>query len=120
MVVARAPAAQRVRAGPVAQRAHRRLGGDGAERLDDLGDGRPGQAEVAVAPVALDGEEARVDEASEMLAGRRPSDAGLAGQDAGGQRAAVHEREQDARPGRLGEDTCRGGDVEVALHRHTR
>src|SRR4051812_44615437 len=69
VVVARARAAQRVRTGAIAQRAHRRLGGDGAERLDDLGDRRPGQPEVAVAPVALDGQKARLDEPCEVLAG---------------------------------------------------
>ncbi len=101
VVVARARRADGVRAGALAQRAHRRRRGDAGQRLEGPGDVGPGEAEVAMAPVALGDHEAAVDELLQVHARGRGRDAGLRGQHAGGQLAAVGQRAQHARAARI-------------------
>ena len=80
------------------ERAHRRRRRDPGQRLDQLADLGAGQPEVAVAAVALDPQHPALDQPAEMGARGRRGDAGLVGQHARRQRAAVAEREQDPGP----------------------
>ena len=75
-----------------------------------------GEREVAVAAVALDGQQPAVDELAQVGAGGRGGDPGLVGEHAGRQRAPVAEREQDPGPRRIGHQRSDLGDVGVALH----
>ena len=114
MVVTRARGPDRVRARTFAERAHGRGGGDTRERLDQLRDLRAGEPVVAVAALGDDGEQPRVDEPPEVLAGGRRRDARLRGEHARRQRAPVAEREQHPRPRPLAEDGAEGGEIRVA------
>ena len=77
VVVARARGADGVRPGALAQRADRRRRSDAGQRLQCPGHVGPGEAEVAVAPVALGDHEAAVDELSQVHARGGGRDAGL-------------------------------------------
>ena len=80
--------------------------GGSQERGEVLDQGRRpgvGQAEVPVPALPLLREEARLDEAVEVLARRRGRDPRDAGQFGGGPRAAVEERQAHRGPGGFGE-----------------
>ena len=101
MVVAGARRAQPRRAGALPQRAdgpRRREAPQLLEQLADLGTGQP---VVAVPAMGFDGQQPGVGELAEVTAGGRPADTRFVGQDAGGQRPAVVEREQHLAPGRV-------------------
>ena len=116
VVVARARGADGVRAGALAQRADRRLRCDAGQRLERPGDVGPGEAEVAVAPVALGDHEAAVDELSQVHARRGGRDARLRGEHAGGQLAAVGQRAQHAGAARIADEGAHCGEVGVPGH----
>jgi len=65
-------------------------------------------------PLGDDGEQPRVDEPPEVLAGGRRRDARLRGQDTRRQRAPVPERQQHPGPCPLAEDGAEGGEIRVA------
>jgi hypothetical protein len=118
VVVTRARGPDRVRARTFAERAHGRGGGDTRERLDQLRDLRAGEPVIAVAALGDDGEQARVDEPPEVLAGGRRRDARLRGEHPGRQRAPVPERQKHPhpRPRPLAEDGTEGCEIRVAVH----
>ena len=116
VVVARARGADGVRPGALAQRAHRRLRCDAGQRLQGPGDVGPGEAEVAMAPVALGDHEAAVDELSQVHARRGGRDARLRGQHAGGQLAAVGQRAQHAGAARIADEGAHRGEIGVPGH----
>ena len=116
VVVTEAAHADGVRGAALAQRADRPGGRELGERLEQPPDLRPGEPVVAVATVRLDRQQARVDEPAEVARGGRGSDAGLRGEHARGQRAAVAEGQQHARARRVGELRGEGGDVGVSDH----
>ena len=116
VVVARARRADGVRPGALAQRAHRRLRCDAGQRLERTGDVRAREAEVAMAPVALGDHEAAVDELSQVHARRGGRDAGLRGQHAGGQLAAIGQRAQHAGAARIADEGAHRGEIGVSGH----
>src|SRR5437773_2655273 len=73
------------------QRAHAARRRDGRERLAGAGDVGAGEPEVPVASGAVDGEEAALDEAAQMLAGGRRAHTGSPRELAGRQRTPVVE-----------------------------
>src|SRR4051812_38634502 len=116
MVVARPRRPQRVRPCPLPQRADRPRRRHARQRLDELGDVRPGQPEVAVAALRGHGHQPRADELAEVPAGRRRRHARLGRQHAGRQRAAVAEREQHPRPRTVREHAADGREIGVTGH----
>ena len=114
MVVAAPRVANCVRAGSLAQRRDRLRGRDARNGFDQLADLGAGEREVAVPAAVDDGDETRVDEPGKVVARRGRRDAGLGREHARRERAAVAEREQNPRPGRLGEQRADGCEVGVA------
>jgi hypothetical protein len=99
-------------AGGLAQGPDRLGGGERGERLQDRDHLRGGSEPIVTMPArALDREQPGVLQAGQLSARGLRRHARLGRQDAGGQRAAVAERDQHARPGRIGEQGGRTGDV---------
>ena len=67
-----------------------------------------------MAAVGLDGEQAGVGEFAQVAAGGSRADPGFGGQSAGGQCAAIVERQQDTAARRVGDQCPDRGDVGVA------
>ena len=98
MVVAGAREAQRVVLDGARLIARRHLdGGDRDDAFEHPRHQRRGDAVVAVAPLAGDGDEPRLRELDQVLARGRPRDAGEIGELAGGERLAAHQGSKDGR-----------------------
>jgi hypothetical protein len=74
------------------------------------------QPEVAAATAALGGEESALHEPREVPARRRGRHAGLGGEGARRQRAAIAERREHARPSRLGEEHPDRREIRLSVH----
>src|SRR4051794_2115028 len=108
VVVARSCAPQEREAVALLQRPHLRRRRQSRQGLDHARDLCVPKLEIAMATLRMHGHEPSVDELAEMLRRRRGGDPGLGREERCGQRAAVHEREQDPRARAVGEQ---GGEL---------
>jgi hypothetical protein len=116
MVVAAPCIAERVRARSLAERSDRLRRGNACHCLEQLGDMRAGQGEVAVAASRDDREEPAVDQPGQMVARGRCRNAGFRRQHARRQRAPVSQGHQYLCPGRLGEQGADGSQIRIGVH----
>ena len=89
---------------------------DAHQRFEQMRDVAIGEPEVPMPPLALDGDQARVDELREMRADGLLGDARHAGKLGGGERPVRHQGREHFRPGVIADERGDADDVRTVFH----